>query len=205
PLQQIEKKACLKQFDPLKGKSLIAWIQNHVKINSKEIDRDAAFLLADITGSNAWFLSTEIEKLCLYIGKRTTISSKDVEYLVMRSYEPSIFTFLDALFDRKKDALIRLHEIEQTGVVALDIVSRIENLTVQHYEILIGKQQNQTRIHPFVQKKINPRKTLWKASQLEWLLTEMRRIEHNIKTGIASHPYVAITDTIGTLLLQKTR
>jgi len=205
PLQQIVKKACLKQFDPLKGKSVITWIQNRVKSNSKEIDRDAAFLLADITGSNAWFLSTEIEKLCLYIGKRSSISLKDVEYLVMRSYEPSIFSFLDALFDRKKDALIRLHEIEQAGVAALDIVSRIENQILQHYQILIGKQENQTRIHPFVQKKITSRKALWKASHLEWLLTEIRRIERHLKTGITSQPYVAIAETIGSVLLQKTR
>ena len=57
--------------------------------------------------------------------------------LVMRTHEPAIFAFLDALFDRKKDALSRLYELELSGVAELEIISRIENQIINHYVVLL--------------------------------------------------------------------
>ena len=184
------------RFDPLKGAGLIDWIQQRAKLYSKKMDKDAAFLLADITGSNTWFIATEIEKLSLYAGPRETITLQDVEFLVMRSHEPSIFAFMDSLFDRKKDAIFRLHELETSGIQELEIISRIENAAVQHYQILFGKEGKKTGVHPFVEKKISSRKSLWRASQLMGLLKEIRALEQSLKSGRSFQIWVALCEAI---------
>jgi DNA polymerase-3 subunit delta len=186
----------IRRCDPLKGQYLIAWITNRASLYGKKIDRDAAFLLADATAGNVWFMASEIEKLCLYIVERPSITIKDVEFLVMRSVEPPIFSFLDSLFDRKRDVSGKLAELESSGVSELEIISRIEKLTTQHYQVLVENQRSIPGINPFVEKKIAQRKSLWTARQLVSLLSSIRRIEHSIKSGRTLHPYTAVHETI---------
>lgn len=193
---ELPENVSIVRFDPLKGAGLIEWIQNRVKIYNKKMDKDAAFLLADITGANTWFIASEIEKLSLYAGSRPAITIKDVEFLVMRSHEPSVFAFMDSLFDRKKDAILRLSEIETFGIPDMEIISRIENQTIQHYQILFRNQGKKARVHPFVEKKIAARKSLWKSHELKDLLRQTRLLEHSVKTGRSFHIWVALSEII---------
>lgn len=183
-------------FDLLKGKDLIDWTLTRARVCRKNIDKDAAILLADATGGNVWFISSEIEKLSLFIGERPSITIKDVEHLVMRSVEPPVFAFLDSLFDKKKDVISKLYELETTGIAELEIVSRIEKQALLHYQILCGGRTRKVDVHPFVEKKISSRKSLWRAHQIIALLGEMRRVEHGIKSGRTLHPYSAVQEAI---------
>ncbi len=182
--------------DPLKGQDLIAWIIKKAASYEKKIDKDAAFLLADTTAGNVWFMASEIEKLSLYIGERPSITMTDVEFLVMKSLEPPIFAFLDSLFDRKKDVPGKLADLESSGISELEIISRIEKLATQHYQVLVENQRNVPGINPFVEKKMAKRKSLWTARQLISMLSRMRRIEHAVKSGRTLHPYTAVHEAI---------
>ena len=184
------------RFDPLKGKDLVDWILSRARMHGKNMDRDAAHLLSDATGGSIWFIASEIEKLGLYIGNRPSITIKDVEYLVMRSLEPPIFSFLDSLFDKKKDVIFKLYELETAGLQELELVSRIEKLAAQHYQVIVGKQSSATGINPYVEKRIASRRSLWSADQLTSLLGEIRRVEHGIKSGRCLHPYAAVHEAI---------
>ena len=182
-------------FADIKGSSLVSWIQHKVTRQGKEIDRNAAYLLTDITDSNTWFISSEIEKLCMYVGKAKRITLKDVEEVVMRSSETHIYTFLDNLFNRKKDALIRLIELERSGTAILLLVSSLEKEIIRHYQILIsGKKASESNIPPYVARKIESRKSLWTSGRLIRLLTDVREIEQKIKTGRLSQPFTALAD-----------
>jgi len=187
-------------FEPLKGRVLTDWIQGRAKRYGKTIDKDAAFVLSDITGANTWFIASEIEKLSLYASSRPNITLGDVEALVMKTNESSIFTFMDALYDRKKDSIFRLHELELTGVQELEIISRIENQTILHYQILFGKGADKKGVHPFVAKKISSRKRLWTSDELIRLLDDVRCLEHRVKTGRSHHGFAAVTGIIGQFL-----
>ncbi|MGC9325105.1 MAG: DNA polymerase III subunit delta [Desulfomonilia bacterium] len=202
--QEIKKEisglAQITSFEPLKGRDLIDWTLERARRWGKEMDRDAAYLLAEVTGSNIWFMATEIEKLSLYVGTRSSISLHDVEELVMRSHEPSIFSFIDALFERKKDVLFRLYEIEYSGIPELEIIKRIENQTILHYRLLFGDGKKKPDVHPFVEKKILSRKGALSGAQLRCLLHDIRHIEHQVKTGARSQPFVALSEVIGKFL-----
>lgn len=180
------------RFSTLKGRDLHDWIAGRIRMYGKTMDRDAVSLLAEITGGNIWFIATEIEKLCLHVANNPSVTIKDVEYLVMESYEPPVFAFMDSLFERKKDAIVRLYELEHTGVNELEVISRIENQIAQHYQVLCCGKNSRAGVHPYVEKKILGRRSLWSASQLTGLLSAVRRVEHGIKSGRTLHPYTAI-------------
>lgn len=184
------------RFSPLKGKDLTDWIIGRARVYGKTPERGAVSLLAEATGGNLWFVASEVEKLALYAGKRPAITVGDVEYLVMKFHEPPVFAFMDCLFDRRKEALARLHELEHTGISELEVVSRIENQIVQHYQVLCTKGGKHPGIHPFVEKKILGRRRLWDAGELIRLLSAVREVEHGIKSGRTLHPYTSIQEAV---------
>lgn len=201
-LKKLARNAAVVRFDPMRNVSeRTGWIMNRAKVHGKTIERDAAMLLADLTGTNMWFMATEIEKLSLYTASRPIITIGDVRELVMKNYETSIFTFLDALFDRKKEALFRLYEIESLGVPELEIINRIENQVINHYVVLAGLDWKKVKIHAFVAEKAMARKSMWSSSQLLALLDEVRTIEHQIKSSSISHAFIAMSELIGRYVL----
>ena len=191
------------RFESIKNRGeRIAWIMERTPLHGKKIDRDAAVLLADMTGgSSMWYLDSEIQKLCLYAHQSPSITGKDVHEAVMRTHEPAIFAFLDALFDRKKDALSRLYELELSGVAELEIISRIENQIINHYVVLSGHDWKKMKIHDFVADKAMRRKSSWSIAQLTIVLKDVRGIEQKIKSSSLIHVYAALTELIGRLVL----
>lgn len=198
-LKMFEGKAKILRFDALKNRAeRISWITGRMARYAKVIEKDAATLLADLTGSGSmWYLDSEIQKLCLYVAASPAVTAADVQKVVMRTHEPAIFGFLDALFDRKKDALARLYELELAGVAELEIISRIANQIINHYVVLSGKDWKKMKIHEFVAEKAMKRKSLWKTEQLLDLLKDVRRIEQRIKSSSLVHVYAALTEVIG--------
>jgi DNA polymerase III subunit delta len=201
-LKKLGSNSSIVRFDPIKNRAeRLQWILDRAMMHGKTIEKDAAMLLAEMTGANMWFIATEIEKLCLYAAACTAITIKDVQEMVMRTYEPSIFAFLDALFDRKKDALFKLYEIEMAGIPELEIINRIENQIITHIQVLSGKDWKKSGIHSFVAEKAMARKSLWSTSQLLGLLKDVRAIEHRLKSSSATHIFVALTEVIGRVVL----
>jgi len=203
-LKQFSENTEVVRFDPLKNKAELArWITDRAASKGKKIDRDAAALLAEMTGANMWFLATEIEKLCLYIASRQSITISDVQDLVLKTHEPSIFSFLDSLFDKKKDVLYRLYEIELAGIPELELISRIENQIIAHLQVLTGGNWKKSKVHAYVAEKALARKGIWTPSQLLDLLKEIRDIEQRIKSSSITHVSAALTELIGRFVLGK--
>ncbi len=202
-IKKFEGKAQIVRFESIKNKAgRISWITDRALHHGKKIDRDAAALLGDMTGgSSMWYLDSEIQKLCLYVSGAPSISDKDVQNAVMRTHEPAIFSFLDALFDRKKDSLSKLYELELSGVAELEIISRVENQIVNHYVVLSGQDWKKMKIHDFVAQRALRRKSLWSMEQLMSLLKDIRRIEQRVKSSSLVHVYAALTEVIGRLVI----
>jgi DNA polymerase-3 subunit delta len=202
-IKKFDGKANIVRFESIKNRGeRINWIMERTPLHGKKIDRDAAVLLADMTGgSSMWYLDSEIQKLCLYAHQSPSITGKDVHEAVMRTHEPVIFAFLDALFDRKKDALSRLYELELSGVAELEIISRIENQIITHYVVLSGNDWKKMKIHDFVADKAMRRKSSWSIAQLTTLLKDVRGIEQQIKSSSLVHVYAALTELIGRIVL----
>jgi DNA polymerase III subunit delta len=201
-IKKFDGKAQIVRFESLKNRGeRTSWIMERAPLYGKKIDKDAAILLADMTGgSSMWYLDSEIQKLCLYVAQSPSITGRDVHEAVMRTHEPAIFAFLDALFDRKKDALSRLYELEISGAAELEIISRIENQIINHYVVLSGGDWKKMKIHDFVAERAMRRKSSWSSAQLALLLKDIRGIEQRLKSGTLTHVYAALTEVIGRLV-----
>lgn len=201
-LRKFEGKADIIRFEPIRNRGeRIRWIMERVRFRGKALDKDAAVLLADMTGDSMWYLDSEIAKLCLYAGHSPTISIGDVHEVVMQTAEPAVFAFLDALFDRKKEALSRLYELEQAGISELEIISRVENLVISHYLVLSGRDWRKMKVHEFVAEKASRRKSLWSVSRLVSLLQDVRGIEQRLKSSSVVNGYASLAEVIGRLSL----
>jgi DNA polymerase-3 subunit delta len=201
-LKRFDGMAEIVRFESIKNRSeRTAWIMDRALLHGKKIDKDAAVLLAEMAGSSMWYLDSEIQKLCLFVADDPSITIKDVHEVVMRTHEPAIFAFLDALFDRKKDALSRLYDLELTGIAGLEIISRIENQIINHYVVLSGRDWKKMKIHDFIADKAMRRKSLWNTAQLLSLLKDVRQIEQRLKSSAIVHVYAALAEVIGRLVL----
>ena len=73
----------------------------------KSIDEDALASLVNNVGPHAQQLASEVEKLSLYVGERTSITSEDVAAVVTRNKQARAFAVADALGDRDLPRLLR--------------------------------------------------------------------------------------------------
>lgn len=81
---------------PEKGK-LATWLRKAVGKRNKKIAPDAAGLLLEWMGNDLALLSSELEKLSLYVGDRETIGADDVAVLVTASAGPAAFALTNAI------------------------------------------------------------------------------------------------------------
>ena len=83
------------------------WARRALGERKKTIDREALGELVERAGGEAASLTNEIEKLALYVGKKTAISREDVEAVVTRSKQARAFALGDALGDRDLPRALR--------------------------------------------------------------------------------------------------
>jgi DNA polymerase-3 subunit delta len=76
---------------------VIDWTREH---HSKEIDPEAAQMLAQLAGNSLQLLSKEIDKVCTFVDTSDRVSKKDVKKIIGSYREYSVFELKDAVFAR---------------------------------------------------------------------------------------------------------
>lgn len=94
----LAKHAVLVPCDPLESDAdARRWVQAMARANGCEIDRAAVVYLTEMTGTSLTRLEQELEKAILYVGEAGRIGAEDLEGLLGRSREHSVFELTDAL------------------------------------------------------------------------------------------------------------
>ncbi|HET9110160.1 MAG TPA: DNA polymerase III subunit delta [Ktedonobacterales bacterium] len=111
-------------FNLPKGAQLEQWVARHAQANGASIAADAVKLLIELVGADSLrALDSEIEKLCIYVGRDGRIGVQQVRELTIAMSESSIFDLTDALARRDHArALVLLHELLAGGAAPLAIV-----------------------------------------------------------------------------------
>jgi len=124
-LKLLSSRATVKEFPLLRGDRLKHWIRLRVGEKGSSMSPSATSLLADLTGSNLWLLSSEIEKLGLWAGQRR-IEEEDVRQLVSHAREANVFAMVDAIVEGKMALTLQLlHQLSDEGVSALYLLVMI--------------------------------------------------------------------------------
>lgn len=103
--------------DPKKPHLLGPWLAKWCeKRHGRKIGQDAMGTLLTLVEPDFGLLNQELEKLATYVGKRESITAKDVDLLVGRNQSSTVWVMLDALAEgRKADAFGTLQQLLEQG------------------------------------------------------------------------------------------
>ena len=103
------------QCEAVAGKALVRWLHEAAARRGKQLDPQAAELLAKLTDNDLAVLDAEIEKLSLYVGRRETITKKDVSQVVTATAGARDFALPNALAASDADAALTALDAMLTG------------------------------------------------------------------------------------------
>ncbi len=193
---QLLKKHCeVTQYSPFKDweqDKVLQWIQNRVKIYKKTMDQDAQMALENIGGSDLRQMASELEKLDIYTGSRTTITTADVQAMCAPA-NASIFDFTEALKLRQLPqalgALERLMEHGEDPVKLLGLISATYRLYLQLLALSAEKKTSadiaaKIGKNPyFIQKLLPEVKKRYSLAQVQKAYEALATCDFEIKTG----------------------
>lgn len=123
---EIEKMFPSVNFYHLYEGGISHWVTGRFKGFKKNIDSDAAQTLFEITGDNLADIKNEVDKLVLYAGENTEITSGDVEKCCGHFKENTVFELMPALARKEADNAIKILEnLFNTGENEYAILSSI--------------------------------------------------------------------------------
>jgi DNA polymerase III subunit delta len=111
-LKAAQQHGSARAFMPPKGAQLEEWITRHAQAGDARITSEAAQLLVESLGAeNLRLLDSEIEKLCVAVGRDGRIGVEQVRALTPQISQARVFDLTDALARRDHQrALALLHE-----------------------------------------------------------------------------------------------
>jgi DNA polymerase-3 subunit delta len=189
---ELKKHGVLVEYKRLYEDKLSGFIQSEATTLGKPIDSAAAELLAALIGNNLQELSSQIEKLIVYAGKRARISVDDVrtmassskaftafelaKYLGLRDLPNSIKS-LDALFLNGEETPMMLGALTQHFRKLWRVR---ELLDAKKPQADIGRELN---IHTFFLGETVQQARNFKRSELKRIFDEFYRCDVESKSG----------------------
>ena len=134
------------------------WVKQRAAYNYVEIDPNGIETLLSLAGTNLSLLTTEIDKMALYVQDTKLITHEIVESLVAKSLEQNIFTLVDKVISKKIDEALRIYyDLLKQNEEPLKILSIIANQFRLVYQVKglaqkgYGQQQiaSVLKVHPF--------------------------------------------------------
>jgi DNA polymerase-3 subunit delta len=86
----------------------IRWLTAEAEKHQVRFDPDAARELADALGADMMLISSELEKLLLYVGEKRRITLGDVETMVLAAKQRSLYELTDAISAKDKPRALML-------------------------------------------------------------------------------------------------
>lgn len=102
-LSELSQFVKVRDFENLSGENLRRYILEKTSLYGKEMKRDALELLIAKIGNDLQKLRMAVEKLANYTGGRGAIEKGDVEALVGRSLEETVFDMTKAMTNRQTE------------------------------------------------------------------------------------------------------
>jgi DNA polymerase-3 subunit delta len=190
-IEEKNQRGFVKLFDRPKEKQLPTWIAQRARDKGGTISREAVLVLAALIGNDLRLLDQEIEKLLVYADGRE-IELEDVQALVSRARETSIFDLVDCVGRRETDRALRLlHRMLDDGahpLYLLTMLARQVRILIQLKELQaqgLARQEmaNRLKLHPYVVEKGSAQARNFEMAELEAAHERLVETDFAIKTG----------------------
>ncbi len=106
--KELTRAAKAYDFPPPKGRSFIPWAQRLASRHGAELDPQAAGLLEQFIGDDAFRAGSEIEKLATYVLPGKRIGVGEVEAVVGITREDTVYELTDRIAERNVNAALRI-------------------------------------------------------------------------------------------------
>jgi DNA polymerase III subunit delta len=190
-LAAVKKSGEVHNFEQPTGKALVEWIVGHAKRLGLDLPEDIARNLIERCSGDKMRLTSELEKLALYVGEGTA-AREDVEALCPPDVQSNIFAFVDSLAagDRGK-ALRLLEDLISTGEPSLRVTYMVRRQfgLVARARALFERGASQRevagelKVPPFVARKLEEQARGLGEGDLERALALVLDLERGLKGG----------------------
>lgn len=133
-VKAVEAAGKVRKYDPKKSYELPDYVRKYLARQKKKIAPRGLDLILAMVGEDLGVLTSEMDKLTLYVGDRERIEAEDVEKIVSQTAEASSFLLSDAIGMRRK---------KKTREYALSILERTKP---GEYAMLFGYLVNYFRL-----------------------------------------------------------
>lgn len=192
----VEAAGAVVELSPLKGRALERWMTQTIKEMGKEMEPDVlSFIISEAgtsAGADLSLLRQELTKIALYTGKRVSISKDDVQKIITRTPESSVFMLVDAVGQRQLDNALQLWEdLKVNGQEPLKLL----NLLARQIRLIWQAKQLQDDgcraeqiaekigAHPYVAQKAAAQGRNFTNRQLKNLLERIQEADWSVKSG----------------------
>lgn len=190
--KEMKRNAAILEAKKLNEGELKSWIKERAALNNVEIDDKAVELMLTLAGTNLFMLTSEVDKLALYIGAGKRIEEQTVEKLVARSLEQNIFTLVDKIVHRKIDDALRIYyDLLKQKEEPIKILSIITGQFRLIYQVKVlarrgyGQQQiaSHLKVHPFRIKLAAGQAQAFGDDELAQIMKILADADFQMKTG----------------------
>jgi DNA polymerase III subunit delta len=190
-LAAVKKSGEVHNFEQPTGKALVEWAVGHAKKLGLDLPEDVARNLIERCSGDKMRLTSELEKLALYVGEDTA-TREDVEVLCPPDVQSNIFAFVDSLAagDRGR-ALKLLEDLISTGEAPLRVTYMVRRQfgLVARARALFERGASQRdvasylKVPPFVARKLEEQGRGLDEGDLERALALALDLERGLKGG----------------------
>jgi DNA polymerase-3 subunit delta len=190
--KELKKTAVVVEAKSLNDQELKDWIKTRASYNKIEIAPDAVEQIIALVGNNLFMVTSEVDKLALYVTDTKLIDVNIVEKLVAKSLEQNIFSLIDKVNDRKLDGALRIYydllkqneePIKILAVLAghFRLIYQVKELARRGY----GQMQiaGQLKANPYRIKLILRQIGKFTDEELARIMKRLAEADYQMKTG----------------------
>ncbi|MGI2326530.1 DNA polymerase III subunit delta [Planococcus sp. YIM B11945] len=176
----------------LQANDLEVWLQHEAKSFGKQIKKGAADKLVEMAGTNLTLLSSELEKMSLYLGSgEEEITAELVEKMTARTLEQDAFKMLQSYLDGDVSGalsvyydLLRQKEepVALTALLASQIRFMIHVFYLQKKGYHAQQISKQLKAHPYRVKLLVEKRQQIPENRLLEVLGDLADIDLQLKT-----------------------
>lgn len=188
----LKEKDYIIPFLPMSSEDLTQWVLRQAERLNCEISSAACERLILCAGTHLQSLSSELEKVALFVGQGGSITPEVVEDLVTRSTEQNVFVLIEEIAQLRVQRALSIYydllkqreePIKLLSLIARQfrIILQVKELTQQSY----SQQQcaSQLSLHPYAVKIAAEQSRRFETARLCRILSELAELDFQMKTG----------------------
>lgn len=179
-------------FLALSPEELVQWIKKQAVKAQFIFATGAAEHLILYSGTNLQNLSTEIDKLSLYVGSNGTANKDHIEQLVVRSVEQNVFILIDEIVHLRMEKIFMIYyellKQKEDPIKILLLMARQFRIIMQIKELnrqgcAQAQMASQLGLHPYAVKVAAEQGSKYDQKKLGMILSRLAELDYQMKSG----------------------